>query len=214
MFFVLLCINPIEVMSSRGEPDLSNVMTEVRSRYDNISDLKADFLHRVPLALTGTALSEKGSFSFRKPANLRWEYSDPPGKMMVMNRQYLWLYLPDDNIVYQQKTETAMASQIAARFLTDLGELDRDFHISFACPSRDDQGNYLIELKPRDPLVGIHTLTLSINSENYLLSGYMLTDHYGTTNSYYFSNISVNIGLSDDLFLFEPPSGVRIEILP
>lgn len=193
--------------------DLCDVVAMVRDRYDGITDLQADFEHRVPVALTGTTIVERGTFSFRKPANLRWEYSDPPGKMMVVNPEFLWFYLPDENTLYRQRTESALESQPAARFLTGLEQLDRDFHVSFADPSRDGEGNYLLELRPREPSAGFQSLVLSIDGCTFLLSGYTLTDLYGATNRYSFTNLAVNRGLPDALFRFDPPPGVHVETL-
>lgn len=205
--------SPGQASTSPDELGLGDVVAIVQDRYNGITDLQADFVHRVPVALTGTTIVEQGQFSFRKPGNLRWEYSDPPGKMMVVNPEFLWFYLPDENTLYRQRTESALESQPAARFLTGLDQLDRDFHVSFADPSRDSEGNYLLELKPREPSAGFQSLALSIDGCTFLLSGYTLTDLYGATNRYSFTNLSINRGLPDALFHFDPPPGVHVETL-
>lgn len=208
-----ILVSPGQAAASPEDLDLCELVAKIQNRYDDITDLQSDFVHHVPVALTGTTIVEKGLFFFRKPVNLRWEYSDPPGKLMVVNPEVLWFYLPDENTLYRQKTETALESQPAARFLTGLEQMDRDFHVSFADPSRDEDGNYLLELRPRESATGFQSLVLSIDGQTFLVSGYRLTDLYGATNRYSFTNLSINRGLPDELFHFDPPPGVHIETL-
>ncbi|MCK9230497.1 MAG: outer membrane lipoprotein carrier protein LolA [Syntrophales bacterium] len=210
---MLIHASPGQAAASPEDLDLGEVVAKVQDRYDGIEDIQAAFVHCIPVDLTGTTIVEKGMFYFRKPVNLRWEYSDPPGKLMVIDPEVLWFYLPEENMLYRQKTRSALESQPAARFLTGLQHMDRDFHVSLADPSRDSEGNYLLELKPRGPSAGFESLVLSIDGGTFLLSGYTLTDMYGTTNRYSFTNLSINGGLPDGLFHFDPPPGVPVETL-
>lgn len=212
---ILLIVTGMAVSASAAEPPvLSEVISDLQNHYDSLDDLRADFLHQAPVALTGTTLTEKGVFYYKKPSRLRWEYTDPAGKLMVVNPEVTWIYLPNDNRVYRQKTEEALASQMVVRFLTGMGQLEEDFSLSFADPSRDDDGNYHIELKPREYLGGIDSLGLIIDSNTSFLAGYTITDPYGTTSTYTFTDPVINDGLPETLFFDDPPSGAPVEDLP
>jgi outer membrane lipoprotein carrier protein len=165
--------------------------------------------------MTGTTLTERGIFYYKKPKRMRWDYSEPPGKLLIVNPDFMWFYVPEDNQVYIQKTDDALKSQLAVKFLTGLGALKDDFNLSFADPSpSDDKGNYFITLRPKEQTGGIQDLTLTIDRHSYYITGYRLTDMYGSKNSYFFQNISVNNDLPDSLFEYVPPGGVKIERLP
>jgi len=199
---------------SPDSPDLSEIVAGIRDKYDGIEDLQAEFFHQAPVALTGTVLREEGTFYYRKPQRLRWEYREPKGKLLVMNPDVLWLYLPDDNKVYLQKTGEARASRMVAKFLTGEGRLEDDFIISLGEPAGDGKKCYYIDLEPREPFDGIQKITLSVDVDTFLITGYDVTDPYDTTSSYRFTDIAVNRGLPDDLFSCDPPPGVPVEKLP
>jgi outer membrane lipoprotein carrier protein len=63
----------------------------------------------------------------------------------------MWVYLPENNQVIQSDIGlVSKASESSPMtFLTGLGNLSRDFQISFASPNRDVDGNYILELRPR-----------------------------------------------------------------
>jgi len=208
---VLLCGNRA---FSENEP-LDDLIIKVQNLYDRIQDFRVSFIHKVPVKITGTTLTERGTFYYKKPKRMRWDYSEPPGKLLIVNPDFMWFYVPEDNRVYIQKTETSLKSHLAVKFLAGLGTLKDDFDVAFAHPSpTDNQGNYLITLAPKEQTGGIQDLTLTIDRHNYYITGYRLTDMYGTRNSYFFQDITINNNPAEELFHYDPPPGVKVETLP
>ncbi|MCK9273663.1 MAG: outer membrane lipoprotein carrier protein LolA [Syntrophales bacterium] len=197
-----------------SEETLDHLVMKVQNFYEHTEDFEVSFVHKVPVRITGNIIIEHGTFFYKKPKRLRWEYKEPEGKTIVVNPEFMWFYLPDDNKVFVQETEAALQSQLAVKFLAGLGNLKQDFEITFKEPSHiDKEGNYLINLTPKGPAGGIRNLTLTIDKSEYFVTGYSLTDLYGNKNVYVFQNILINKGLPDSLFEYEPPSGVKIEKL-
>ena len=208
---VLLCGN----RAFSKDESLDDLIAKVQNLYDSIQDFRVSFIHNVPVKITGTTLTERGIFYYKKPKRMRWDYSEPPGKLLIVNPDFMWFYVPEDNRVYIQKTDTALKSQLAVKFLTGLGTLKDDFTMSFADPSpTDDKGNYFITLRPKEQTGGIQDLTLTIDRGNYYITGYRLTDMYGSKNSYFFQDITINNNPAEDLFHYDPPPGVKVETLP
>jgi outer membrane lipoprotein carrier protein len=80
----------------------------------------------------------------------RWEYEQPTTQEIVSNGETMWVYLPENNQVIQSNIEMVnKANQHdPMTFLTGLGNLSRDFTISWAMPNQDVDGNYVLELQP------------------------------------------------------------------
>lgn len=68
--------------------------------------------------------SEKGILMLRKPLRMRWDYSQPTGKLVVSDSKFLWVYTPSDNHVLKQKLQETDDMRAPLAFL--LGKLDFD----------------------------------------------------------------------------------------
>jgi outer membrane lipoprotein carrier protein len=198
---------------SFSEPlDIDALISKIQGIYEQTGDLQAEFIHQVPLQLTGKTFTEEGTFYFKKPGRMCWDYEKPPLKKLVINPEKTWFYIPEDSRVYVQKTEDMLTSQIAIRFFTGIGNLCENFTITYSSPHcRDEKGNYLITLKPKEYEEGIQALELLISGESFYVIGYNLKDMYGNLNRYTFKNIRVNNDLPESLFHFTPPPGAEIQ---
>ncbi|MBW2637948.1 MAG: outer membrane lipoprotein carrier protein LolA [Deltaproteobacteria bacterium] len=198
---------------SFSEPlGIDALISKIQGIYEQTEDLRAEFIHQVPLQVTGKTFTEEGTFYFKKPGRMSWNYEKPPLKKLVINPEKTWFYIPEDNRVYVQKTEDILTSQIAIRFFTGIGNLSENFTITYSSPQcRDEDGNYLISLKPKEYEEGIQELELKISGESFYVIGYNLKDMYGNLNRYTFKNIRVNNDLPESLFHFTPPAGVEIQ---
>jgi outer membrane lipoprotein carrier protein len=196
-------------------PPLDKLIAKIQGIYEVTEDLQTDFIHIVPVPLTGKILTEEGIFYFKKPERMLWEYRKPPLKKLVINPETTWFYLPEDNRVYIHKTKDIINSQIAVSFFAGMGELEEKFDIVYSKPNpTDSEGNYLISLRPKQYEEGIQELELKISKESYYVIGYNLIDLYGNVNRYTFDNIRINNKLPDTLFRFVPPPGVEIQEIP
>ncbi len=198
---------------SFSEPlDIDALIAKIQVIYEKTDDLEAEFIHKVPLQLTGKIFTEEGTFYFKKPGRMCWDYAKPPLKKLVINPEKAWFYIPEDNRVYVQRTKDILTSQIAIRFFSGIGNLSENFTITYSTPRcRDDEGNYLITLTPKEYDEGIQALELTISGESFYVIGYNLKDMYGNMNRYTFKNIRVNNDLPESLFHFTPPSGAEIQ---
>jgi len=213
LFFTVIIAMLLTGTPSLSEPlDIDALVVKIQGIYEQTGDLQAEFNHQVPLQLTGKTFTEEGTFYFKKPGRMCWDYEKPPLKKLVINPEKTWFYIPEDNRVYVQKTADILTSQIAIRFFTGIGNLSDNFTIAYSSPQcRDEEGNYLITLKPKKYEEGIQTLELLISGESFYVIGYNLTDMYGNLNRYTFKNITVNNDLPESLFRFTPPPGAEVQ---
>ncbi|NJC88723.1 MAG: outer membrane lipoprotein carrier protein LolA [Desulfuromonas sp.] len=124
-----------------------------------IQDYTADFFQESRIASLDRLQRARGQvsvrFDYRRgqvPTVLfNWEYREPTTQEIVSDGKTLWVYLPENNQVIQSDIEMVSKARETdpMTFLTGLGNLSRDFQISFAEPNRDAEGNYVLDLRPR-----------------------------------------------------------------
>jgi outer membrane lipoprotein carrier protein len=196
----------------------------------------------------------------------RWQYDQPTTQEIVSDGETLWVYLPENNQVIQSNIEMVNEARQndPMTFLTGLGNLSRDFQISWASPNRDIDSNYVLELRPRRVSSLMNRLVIVV--DRYAVEAYInrgqednlqnplappppmvppqnpmmapqaargsdfafpgherglegpwfpimsttVYDPNGNSTIIEFSNLRVNIGLSDLSFNFMIPAGVQV----
>lgn len=59
----------------------------IRAAAESVRSLRADFVQEKHLPILARPLVSKGSFAFRRPGDLRWEYTQPLQSLMLMYNQ-------------------------------------------------------------------------------------------------------------------------------
>ena len=223
--FIMFCIF---VAGIAGAAELKDVMTTLEGGYGVLNDLQASFEQRTTIA--ALKRNEKGAGELflkrpsKAPAMFRFNYSKPKQEI-VSNGKTVWYYIPENRQVMTSDLATMFAggNSIALAWLTGMGNLSRDFTVAFDGKGRDKQGNYLLDLAPKQANQGITRLQLTISSDavdGYLREGKAsmpfpilastVTDAMGNRTAIEFSRVRVNQGLDSGRFTFKIPKGVEV----
>ena len=127
-----------------------------------IKDYSADFFQESRIASLDRLQRARGRVSVRFDSQsgrsgqvptvmFHWEYEEPTTQEIISDGKTLWVYLPENNQVIQSDVEMVSRAREndPMTFLTGLGNLSRDFQISWAEPNHDAAGNYVLDLRPR-----------------------------------------------------------------
>ncbi|MEJ2470527.1 MAG: outer membrane lipoprotein carrier protein LolA [Desulfuromonadales bacterium] len=95
----------------------------------------------------------------------RWQYEQPTSQEIVTDGKTMWVYLPDNQQVIQSDLAKVYQSgqNNPMSFLTGLGNLSRDFVISWGTPRQDAEGNFILGLSPRQASSLINKLVIVVN---------------------------------------------------
>lgn len=193
-----------------AELTLPQIIGEIQGRYEATSDFRARFIQESFLKAANRTEIEEGTVYFKHPKRMRWEYTRPKGKLLVINPEKTWLFLPEDKLVYLQETERMIQSRLAVRFLTGLGRLSEDFEITRPTQKTDREGNHLLTLVPKDAALGIERFTLTVDKTNYGMRQITFGDFAGNTTRIEFRNLVFNPKLAEGLFQFRIPAGIDV----
>jgi outer membrane lipoprotein carrier protein len=147
-----------------------------------INDYSADFFQESKIASLDRFQRANGRvevvFDYRREQTVpdvkfHWQYDQPTTQEIVSNGKTLWVYLPENNQVIQSDIELVNQSQQndPMTFLTGLGNLSRDFSISWAVPNNDAENNYVLELTPRRVSSLINKLLIVV--DRYAVEAYL-----------------------------------------
>ncbi len=134
---------------------------------------------------------------------------------MIISSRKAWLYLPQEKVVYVQKSDSIFQSKFLINFFSGSGKLKDDFIIQFSQPNALDQhGNYQLVLSPKQKTAACNSIQLTVDKDQFYISRLSFDDAMGNSTSLQFSNIRRNKGLTEKLFQFKPPVGVQVLEVP
>ncbi len=196
-------------LSQADEMTLEMLVLKIQNVYEKTDDFTSSFSQETTIKSLNKTEREGGVVYFKKPRKMRWVYSKPKSKELIIGPQKAWLYVAEDRLAYLQDSESLLRSKVTIKFMSGIGKLAEDFDVRFA-ESGKKEGPYRLELKPKSYVEGIEKLLLTVNRESYQITSVLLTDVYGNVTRTTFSNTEFNKNLPDSLFSFKPPAGVDV----
>lgn len=192
---------------------IEDLVDRIQNVYDAAKDLKADFSQESTIKSLKKTEKESGTVYFKKPRRMLWDYSSPQKKKLIINPQTAWLYVPEDKLVYMQNSEALVNSRLTIRFLTGIGKLRDDFQIKYSPEPLDKSGNYQLDLAPKskEAAGGFDKLSVTVDKSSFFITRCVFKDMYGNVTRISFRNMKTNNGLSDKMFNFTPPAGVKVQ---
>src|SRR5213596_1141375 len=135
---------------------------------------------------------------FQEGGKLRWEYTEPTPQEIVSDGKKLWVYTPTLNQANVAQAPEALAGP-AGSFLAGLGRLRTEFQVRFLNPAqpKDAEGNWVLDLTPKQPLPTLTRLILSVEGKNWEIRKAVVHDQFENTVTMRFTKMAVNSGLPD-----------------
>lgn len=212
LFFVFC---PFFVCLAEEMPPIDNIVEQLQRTYEKTNDFRANFFQETTIKSIKKTEIEEGVVFFKNPRNMLWDYTKPNAKKMVINRQKAWLYLPQEKVAYVQKADKIFQSKVLIKFLSGLGKLTDDFAITYAEPNPlDKNANYLLRLTPLDKSTILNPFQITVDKSTFYILQVSFNDVLGNSTLLKFSHMSINNGISDKIFQFQPPAGVSIFDMP
>ena len=212
LFLIFL---PGIIVHAEELPPIDDIVQKLQHTYEKTEDFKANFLQETAIKSIKKTEIEGGTVFFKNPRNMLWDYTKPKAKKLVVNPKTTWLYLPQEKTAYRQKSENIFRSKTLINFLSGLGKLKDDFTIRYDEPKGLDKNeNYLLLLTPLEKNTLLYPLHIVVDKNEFYILQVRFDDAFGNSTSVKFSNTSINNGLNDKMFQFQPPAGTNISEMP
>jgi outer membrane lipoprotein carrier protein len=196
--FALLLLAPLHAQPS--------VPKSVEARYNRLRSLKVDFVETVSHSGRNRR-QERGTLYLLRPGKMRWEYSQPAGKLFVADGKMFYLYSPNSNQVQRIKPKHADDLRAPLAFL--LGRLD--FSKEFGkLTLRTGPDGIDLRADARTANEVFTHVAFTIAPHSYEIRRIGVHGQDGLLTEFVFSGETVNPRLEAGLFRFVAPPGAEV----
>ncbi len=194
---------------AQGITTASAYFKTVSDYYANLKDYEADFEIKVDKQ------EMSGKVSYKRPNLLRMDFSVPEEQVICFNGDMLTVYLPDAAAVLQQSVKgegnaatlaTASGLSLMSRYYTVSYEVGQE-PVPLENGSTEKVVNLL--LSRRNTSEAFSLIKLAINAETKLIRRVEAVTTRGETFTFNFTDYKLNQDLTDQRFIYDPPSSAN-----
>lgn len=186
-------------------PTASTLANRVDRHYDSIRSLEVQFV-QIYQGM-GVSKRQSGALLLRKPGLMRWTYTDPDGKLYILNRKYGYFYTPGQTEAQRVPANKIDDIQSPLRFLLGHTKLEREItglHIV-----SQQNGEYTLQGVPRRMSKQISSLSFTVTADG-IIRQIRVVEANGVTNEFQFSGETDNVSAPSSAFQFHAPAGVAV----
>ena len=177
----------------------------VDRHYNALHSLEVHFVQ----TYTGMGMNRKesGVLLLRKPGKMRWTYTDPDGKLFVLDGKYGYFYSPGETEAQKVDEKKLDDLRSPLRFL--LGHTQLQKELSGLKVSCDGSGTCELSGVPKGLEQRVSSLTITAAADGTIRS-MTIEETDGVTNRFTFSGEADNVPAPSAAFEFVPPPGVHV----
>jgi len=198
-FLLLAALMPLRA----ADIDVPRILKGVEDHYNHIQTLEIAFGEIN--TLQGRKRTERGELFLRKPGKMRWQYTQPAGKLFVSDGKFIYSYYPDDNRAEKMKLKETDDMRAPLAFLLGRLNFKEDFRSFVATPDRD---NVFITAQAKSDNMPYTEVTFLI-SPDFVIHYMKVKNQDGSLLEYTFENERKNLPIPESMFRFAPPAGVE-----
>lgn len=185
--------------------DVRDQLHAIENRYNKAQSLTLAFSESYAGARR-PARTEAGMLYLKKPGRMRWEYSDPSGKLFVSDGKNVYLYTPGEPRAEKSALKESGDMRAPLAFL--LGKLDFEREFKTFTQTPDTDGTW-IAAEPKSPNLAytkVEFLTTPLGE----IRRVRITGQDRSRLEFSFSGEKLNAPVAQSLFAFQPPAGIPI----
>jgi outer membrane lipoprotein carrier protein len=185
--------------------DLNALLRGVEEHYNRAKTLEVHFVESY--SVQGQARkSESGELTLRKPGRMRWDYSDPSGKLFVSDGNNVYLYTPETKRV--EKTKLKASDDMRAPLAFLLGKLDfakefRDFEF------KPEGANFVITAKAKSDKLPYDRVQMLV-TPGFEIQRLVVNGQDLSVLTFQLDGEKLNPPVDDAVFKFQMPAGATL----
>jgi len=176
-----------------------SALDQITRAYDSFRDLSGAFHQTSEIKELDRREEAGGQFRIVLPDHLRWDYDYPRKQSTEVKGLSIKVMQEGSDEVYQGVLDQDRYGSAPMTFLMGPRVFERDFIVTEPEPG-------ILELRPRKDIPAIRRIRMTlVPGRTFPLDRLVVEDAYGNTNSFVFSSVRINTGLTDrDLALGDP----------
>ena len=201
--FALLLLLPIASFA-QTEPTAQQLAQRVDKYYNGLHSLRTAFTES--FHGRGFDREESGILLLRKPGKMHWSYTNPPGKVFLLDGKYAWFYSPGDAQVERVSAAQLDDLRSPLRFL--LGHTQLQKELDGLTLSTTEAGLQLSGV-PKGMHNRVEKIVLGVSADGVIRS-MVIDETDGARTAFTFKESQADAPAPDADFVFHPPAGVPV----
>jgi outer membrane lipoprotein carrier protein len=214
MLLISLAVATIAICPPKAQSqDVDATIKRAIAAWSRVKTFRATFEQTLTNPITGSAMVSRGELQQRKPNKLAITFTDPAGDRIVGDGTFVWVYL-----------QSATPGQVIKLANTDAGAASTDLIGQFLTTPRSkytatDAGEdkvgdrsaraIVLLAKPGERLPFVRA-KVWIDGGDGLIRQFEATDANGITRKVRLLTVRPNAAVSESVFTFSAPDGVRV----
>ena len=200
-----LALGAAAELCAQATMSAAGIAAKVDGHYNALHSLEVHFVQ----TYTGMGMNRKesGVLLLKKPGRMRWTYTDPDGKLFVLDGKYGYFYSPGETEAQKVDAKKLDDLRSPLRFLLGHTELQKE--LAGLHGSCDAGGICELAGVPKGLEQRISSLKITAAPDGTIRS-MTIEETDGVTNQFTFSGEADNVPAADTAFQFVPPPGVHV----
>jgi outer membrane lipoprotein carrier protein len=187
------------------ESPTQHLLRAVESRYNRAHTLQVKFAETYS-GLGRGPRTESGILYLRKPGRMRWDYTQPAGKLFVSDGKEVYLYLPDQKRVEKMPLKATEDMRAPLAFLLGKLNFEREFHNIQARPVQDGS---VVTAEPRSESLPYSQVEFQV-APDFEIRKLHIVGQDQSILDFTFEDEKLNPALANSMFEFQPPPGSEV----
>ena len=185
----------------------ADLTDQIQKRYDTLQSFRGYFLQKLTNASSREVQERLGTITFVRPRFIRWETTSPEQELLIIGKDTVWEYFPEEETVYRYSVEQVMSSKTMIRFLSGEANLKEDFTVKDL--GMDGEFRHL-KLVPKEPEPNLVEGEVWVRPGQDMLEKIKLVDFFGNVNELELSGLELDVPVDSKEFTLVPPKGTEI----
>jgi outer membrane lipoprotein carrier protein len=138
---------------------------------------------------------------------MRWDYSQPAGKLFLLDGKYAWFYSHGDPQVQRVQAKQLDDFRSPLRFLLGHTELEKELNSLTLAAAPN--GLFTLTGQPKGQEKRVSRLTLTVTGDG-TIRGIEVEETDGALTRFSFTGEAPNAPVAPETFRFTPPAGVPV----
>jgi outer membrane lipoprotein carrier protein len=176
----------------------------VDNYYNGLHSLRTDFTET--FHGMGIDREESGTLLLRKPGKMHWSYTNPAGKIFLLDGKYAWFYSPGDAQVERVAATQLDDLRSPLRFLLGHTQLQKELEGLTLSETRD---GLQLSGVPKGMRNKVEKIVLGVTADGVIHS-MSITETDGAQTAFSFKDSQADAPAPDAEFVFHPPPGIPV----
>jgi len=200
LFLLFLCTYVASTQNAAPE----GLAARVDRHYNSLHSLKVEFVQQYDGM--GQHRRESGTLLLKKPGRMKWTYSDPPGKLFVLDGKFAYFYAPGRTEVQRVPAKKLDDLRSPLRFLLGHAEIAKEL----TSLRMTQQGpDFVLSGIPKNLQQRVSSLEFTVTADG-VIEAIKIEEVDGAVSKFAFTGEVPNPPAADADFVFQPPAGTSI----